>query len=213
MPATYNQIAGQKVQRLEAISDGVFAIALTLLVLDIKVPVSEAIKTEGQLFGAFCSLMPKLLSYFLSFMTLGIFWTGHTTQFSYIEKSDRHLNWICLFFLLFVSLLPFTTAFLSEHIHFKLSIGIYWLNIFLLGVVIYIQWVYAYNHDFLSISDGDKENINKVVRKRIIIAQSMYAVGALLSFISIYLSIVTIILIQLNYALAIFSPRNKKGRL
>jgi uncharacterized membrane protein len=210
MPATYNQIAGQKVQRLEAISDGVFAIALTLLVLDIKVPVSEAIKTEGQLFDAFCGLMPKLLSYFLSFMTLGIFWTGHTTQFSYIEKSDRHLNWICLFFLLFVSLLPFTTAFLSEHIHFKLSIGIYWLNIFLLGVVIYIQWVYAYKHNFLSVTDGDKENINKVVRKRIVIAQSLYAVGALLCFISIYLSIVTIILIQLNYALAIFSPRTKK---
>lgn len=95
---TYNQISGQKTQRVEAISDGIFAVALTLLVLDIKVPVSEGIKTEGQLFASLCHLMPKFLSYFLSFMTLGIFWTGHTAQFTYIEKSDRHLNWISLFF-------------------------------------------------------------------------------------------------------------------
>jgi len=208
---TYNQIAGQKVPRLEAISDGVFAIALTLLVLDIKVPVSEAIKTEGELFASLCNLMPKFLSYFLSFMTLGIFWTGSITQFTYIDKSDRHLNWICLFFLLFVSLLPFTTAFLSEHIQFKLSIGLYWLNIFLLGLVIYIQWAYAYKHDYLSISESEKPVVNKVIRKRIIIAQTLYAIGALLCFVNIYLSIIMIILIQLNYALAIFSRRPQKN--
>lgn len=74
---TYNQIAGQKVQRIEAISDGVFAIALTLLVLDIKVPVSEAIRTEAELFASLRSLLPKFLTYFLSFMTLGIFWTDN----------------------------------------------------------------------------------------------------------------------------------------
>jgi len=209
--STYNQIAGQKVPRLEAISDGVFAIALTLLVLDIKVPMGEAIKTERALFDSLCNLMPKFLSYFLSFMTLGIFWTGHTTQFIYIDKSDRHLNWIVLFFLLFVSLLPFTTAFLSEHIHFKLSVGLYWLNIFLLGLVIYIQWVYAYRHDYISCPEEQKPLINKLIRKRIIIAQTLYALGALLCFINIYLSIIVIILIQLNYALALFSRRRKNS--
>jgi uncharacterized membrane protein len=181
-----------------------------LLVLDIKVPVSEAIKTEKELFDSLCDLMPKFLSYFLSFMILGIFWTGYTTQFSYIDKSDRHLNWICLFFLLFVSLLPFTTAFLSEHIHFKLSIGLYWINIFLLGLVIYIQWVYAYNHDLISGSESEKQTANKLIRKRIIVAQTLYAAGALLCFINIYLSIIVIILIQLNYALPLFSMKRKR---
>ncbi len=132
---SYNQLAGQKVQRIEAISDGVFAIAMTLLILDIKVPLPEGIHTESQLWSAFLSLAPRLLSYLLGFMTLGIFWTGHSTQYSFIEKSDRHLNWLSLFFLLFVSLLPFTTAFLSEYIDFKFSIALYWLNIFLLGVI------------------------------------------------------------------------------
>ena len=72
----YNRIAGQRITRIEALSDGVFAIAMTLLVLDIKVPISESITSEKQLIDTFLTLTPKLLTYFLSFMTLGIFWTG-----------------------------------------------------------------------------------------------------------------------------------------
>jgi len=132
----YDQIAGFNRQRIEAISDGVFAIALTLLILDIKVPVSETIHGEKDLLKAFVGLAPKLLSYFLSFMTLGIYWSAHSSQFHYISKSDRHLNWINLFFLLFVSVIPFTTAFLSEFITFKFAIFIYWLNLTLLGAML-----------------------------------------------------------------------------
>lgn len=203
----YNQIAGQKVQRIEAISDGVFAIALTLLVLDIKVPVGEGIHTEKELFYSLCGLMPKFLAYFLSFMTLGIFWTGQSAQLRYIERSDRHLNWISLFFLLFVSVLPFTTAFLSEHIHFKVAIGIYWLNVLALGAVLYIHWNYAVKNGYADLPEAERPAIDKAIRRRIIIAQGLYACGALLCFINTYLSITVIILIQLNYALAFFFRR------
>ncbi|MEP7323498.1 MAG: TMEM175 family protein [Saprospiraceae bacterium] len=201
----YNQIAGRRVSRIEAISDGVFAVAFTLLVLDIKVPVVDHIHNEHDLMAAFFTLTPKLLSYFLSFMTLGIFWAGQAAQFTFIEKSNRHLNWISLFFLMFVSILPFTTAFLSEYIDFKFAIFIYWLNIFLLGLIIYINWYYAYTQDFLSVTGEEKIQINKAVRKRIISAQSLYFLGMLLCFINTYLSIAFIILVQLNYALALFS--------
>jgi uncharacterized membrane protein len=201
----YNQLAGQKFQRMEALSDGVFAIAMTLLILDIKVPLSETIHTEADLFSAFFALSPKLLSYLLGFMTLGIFWTGHAAQYNFIEKSDRHLNWLSLFFLLFVSLLPFTTAFLSEYINYKFSIGLYWFNIFLLGITLLFHWEYAVRHGFLSLSGPEKTAVTKAIRERIILAQTYYAIGALLSFFSTYASVVTIILIQLNYALALFS--------
>lgn len=207
----YNEIAGQKTQRIEAVSDGVFAIALTLLVLDIKEPLSEAIKTEGELLNAFCALTPKFLAYFLSFMTLGIFWTGHSAQFIYIEKSDRHLNWISLFFLLFVSVLPFTTAFLSEFIHFRLSIALYWLNIFALGITLYLHWGYAEKHGFIS-TPGNVQPavIGKAIKRRIVVAQTLYAVGALLCFINNYLSIAFTIIVQLNYAIAFgFSKKHK----
>ena len=70
----YNLISGFRLQRIEAISDGVFAIALTFLALDIKVPTSEFIHTEKELFSTFLQLSPKLLTYFLSFVTMGIYW-------------------------------------------------------------------------------------------------------------------------------------------
>ncbi len=119
---------------------------------------------------------------------------------------------ISLFFLLFVSVLPFTTAFLSEHIQFKLSIGIYWLNIFLLGVLIYAHWVYAEKHGFISIPANEEPFVSKAIKRRVIHAQTYYAIGALLCFINIYLSIFVIILIQLNYALALFSGPLKKNK-
>jgi len=207
----YNQIAGLNNQRIEAISDGVFAIALTLLILDIKVPVSEFITTEKDLFNAFVGLAPKLLSYFLSFMTLGIYWAAHSSQFHYISKSDRHLNWINLFFLLFVSIVPFTTAFLSAFITFKLAIGIYWLNVFLLGLMLAINWKYALKNDFISLDDNEKVLVTNAIKKRVIEAQTFYSLGALLCLINTYLSIAVLIFIQLNYALALTSKWSKKN--
>jgi uncharacterized membrane protein len=203
----YNQIAGQKMHRVEAISDGVFAVALTLLVLDIKVPVNGSIHTERELFNSFCHLTPKFLTYFLSFMTLGIFWVGQSVQLNHMEKYDRNLNWISLFFLLFVSILPFSTAFLSEHIQFRFSIGLYWLNIFLLGLVLYIHWTYAIRNNHVSLQEPERAAVSIAIKRRIIVAQALYAIGALLCFVNIYLSIGMIILIQLNYALAIFTRR------
>lgn len=94
----YNKIAGQRVQRIEALSDGVFSIAMTLLVFNLKDPVGGLVQSDTQLLHALYDTLPELLTYFLSFMTLGIFWTGQSTQFAYIEKYDRNLNWISLFF-------------------------------------------------------------------------------------------------------------------
>jgi uncharacterized membrane protein len=203
----YNNIAGQKLQRIEALSDGVFAICLTLLVLDIKVPISEAIKTESELIHSFILLTPKFLAYVLSFMTLGIFWVGHSTQLQFIDKSDKNVNWINLFFLLFVSLLPFTTAFLSEYIEFKFVILVYWLNLFLMGVFVYINWKYAYKKNYLSLPEDEAQHTNKLISQRIITAQALYAFGALLCFINTYLSIAVIIMIQFNFAFGIISQK------
>lgn len=206
-PKTYNDIAGQKAGRLEALSDGVFAIALTLLVLELHVPVIESIHSEGAVLTALYALAPKLLAYFLSFMTLGIFWVGHSAQFNYIDKSDRNLTWLTLFFLLFVSLIPFSTAFLGEYFDSKAAVGLYWLNIFALGATLFVHWNYAYRHRLSHIPPAERESINRSVRGRILIAQALYAGAALLAFINTYLAIGLIILIQLNYALGLI-PRS-----
>jgi len=201
----YNQISGQNIQRIEALSDGVFAIAITLLVLDIGVPAREHISSEKDLIIGFGKLMPKLLSYLLSFMTLGIFWTAHSSIFHFIKKSDRNLNWINLAFLLFVTLTPFTTAFLSEYIEFRFAVGIYWLNLFLIGMMLNKVLNYANKHNFINTELVEKSEIRQAMLRRGILAQTLYACGALLCFISTYFSITVLILVQLYFVLGLFS--------
>ncbi|MBC9931202.1 TMEM175 family protein [Chitinophaga qingshengii] len=209
MKLSYNKIAGKSTSRIEAISDGIFAVAMTLLVLEIKVPAAEGKITEGELAHVFLAQMPRFLVYFLSFMTAGIFWVGQSAQFAYIHKSDRNLNWISLLFLLFVSLLPFSTAFLSDYTNYRFAIFVYWFNILMLGVSLYINWSYAVKHGFVETEEGN-EAISGAIKQRIVVAQLLYFAGALLCFINTYLSIGFIILVQLNYAFGIISGRNKR---
>jgi uncharacterized membrane protein len=209
----YNQISGQNIQRIEFLSDGVFAIAITLLVLDIRVPIRDNISSEKDLIIAFFKLTPKLLTYFLSFMTLGIFWTAHSTQFHFIEKSDRNFNWLNLSFLLFVTTTPFTTAFLSEYITFKFAIAVYWLNLFLLGTMLRRMFRYADKHDYFKTDIIEKAEIKKAMMLRGIVAQSLYALGALLCFINTYLSITFLTMVQLFFALALFSRSQSRVEL
>lgn len=201
--SSYNKIAGRRLQRIEALSDGVFSIAMTFLVFNLKDPLSGVAASDEQLLTSFGAILPNLLAFLLSFMTLGIFWTGHTTQFHYIEKSDRNLNWISVFFLMFVSLLPFTTSVLSAHINNKVALGLYWLNILALGIMLYVHWSYAVKKGFLSGEENERAIANRAIRNRIIQAQTFYCIGAALCFISVYLSIFIIIVIQLNYAFGI----------
>src|SRR5262245_24148903 len=155
MRTHYNHIAGQSLDRLAALSDGVFAIAMTLLVLDLRVPASEAfhlmqplwapgaIQSEQAMLDILVQLAPRLLTYFMSFLTLGIFWVGQQTQLNVFTRSNRTLTWFQLAFLLAVSLMPFTTALLAEFITYRLALLVYWLNLLLLGVVLFASWRYA----------------------------------------------------------------------
>ena len=208
----YDQISGQSIHRLEFLSDGVFAICFTLLILDIKVPIAEGIHSEHDLAHAFATLSPKLAAYLLSFMTLGIFWVAHSAQFYYIKKSDRKHTWINIFFLLFVSVIPFTTAFLSEYIAFKFSVALYWLNLFLLGQMLFFNWRYVEKHHLMDENIEQKRDIGKAIRRRGIIAQICYVAGALLCLINNYLSIGILMGIQAGFALGLFSRRMKNNK-
>jgi uncharacterized membrane protein len=187
------------------LSDGIFAVAMTLLVLDLHTPVAKVLthptlSDESALWGELARLAPNLLTYFLSFMTLGIFWVGQQTQLNHFARSDRHLTWIHLAFLLMVSLMPFSTSLLSSNITYRVALVEYWLNIFLLGVILYVSLWYAW-HAAL-VKDEMTKEIRAASERRIIIAQALYAFGALLCIFSTYVSIGFIVLAQLNYAIA-----------
>jgi uncharacterized membrane protein len=143
MTTSYNQIAGQSVERLAALSDGIFAVAMTLLVLDLRVPAQEAIHSEHDLWRALVALSPRLVMYLMSFLTLGIFWIGQQTQLNHLACSDRSLSWIHILFLFAVSITPFSTMLLAEFTAYRLALLEYWLNILLLGSTLYFSWVCA----------------------------------------------------------------------
>jgi uncharacterized membrane protein len=196
----YNQIAGRSVDRLAALSDGVFAFAMTLLVLDLRVPAVELVHSEHDLWHSLAALAPNLLTYLMSFMTLGIFWVGQQTQLNKTERSDRDLAWIHLVFLLAVTLIPFSTKLLAAFIVYRTALVVYWLNVLALGAALWWSWQYVRRAGLLK--KDTPANLDTLIMQRIGIAQALYAFGALLCIFSTYLSIGFIILVQLNYALA-----------
>jgi TMEM175 potassium channel family protein len=200
MNTRYNAIAGQSVERLAALSDGVFAVAMTLLVLDLRLPVREAIHGDHDLWRALVALLPQIVTYMMSFLTLGIFWIGQQTQLNHLSRSDRSLSWIHLFFLFSVTLVPFSTRLLSEFISFRIALIVYWLNILLLGATLYLSWQCASETGLVSVDMPS--DVPTAIKRRIVVAQALYAFGALLCIFSTYWSMAFIVLIQLNYAIA-----------
>jgi len=206
MASAYNRLAGQSVERLAALSDGIFAVAMTLLVLDLRAPAASAIHDERALWQALVALAPRLLVYMMSVLTLGIFWVGQQTQLNHLARSERSLTWLHIGFLFFVSLTPFSTALLAEFIAFRVALVVYWLNIACLGAMLYFSWVCARGRPGL-IRDDSPPEVHGAIERRIVIAQSLYALGAALCVISTTASLVFIVLVQLNYALAPRLPR------
>jgi uncharacterized membrane protein len=215
MHSLYNRVAGQNVERLAALSDGIFAVAMTLLVLDLRVPAAEAVHSEQDLRRVLVALAPRLVIFLMSIMTLGIFWVGQQTQLNYFGRSDRNLAWIHIAFLGAVSLTPFSTSLLAEFIHYRTALLVYWSNILILGLILYWSWSYANRAQLLV--DDLPQDVHPAVIRRIVVAQSLYTAGALLCFFNTYYSIAAIVLIQLNYAIAprfcwgIFSRKSSKG--
>ena len=200
MTTSYNRIAGQSVERLAALSDGVFAVAMTLLVLDLRVPATEAIHSEHELWRALVALSPRLVMYMMTFLTLGIFWVGQQTQLNHLARSDRSLSWIHIMFLFAVTLTPFSTMLLAEFPAYRLALIVYWLNILLLGTTLYFSWICAMDKSLVK-HDLPSE-VPIAIKRRILIGQALYAFGALLCVFNTYWSIAFIVLVQLNYAIA-----------
>src|SRR5215469_7195053 len=162
MARSYFHFSGQSLGRLAALSDGIFAVAMTLLILNVHVPTAalsqveqplwagNAMRLEATLWSALEPLGPQVLTYLLSFLTLGIFWAGQQTQLNHFSRSDHRLTWIHLIFLLVVVLMPFSTALLTVFITFRLAMLIYWLNIFLLGTLLFVSIRYAQHAGLLA---------------------------------------------------------------
>lgn len=198
----YNKIAGRSLERIAAISDGIFAVAMTLLVLDLKTPAAEAIHSSAGLFQALGAMYPQFTAYVLSFLTLGIFWMGQQSQLSFVQESDRGFSWMHLGYLCSISFLPFSTRLLSEFFTLRAAIFVYWVNLFLPGALLYLAWKHADRHRMLKADLTDE--VRCAFERRVLVSQALYAAGALLCLVDNRLAIAVILLLQLNY---VFAPR------
>ena len=159
--------------RLEALTDGVFAIVMTLLVLEISVPEIAQSSLHAELPQRLLELWPKLLSYVISFIILGLFWYMHHHAFHYIKRSDSGLIWLNILFLMFIALIPFSTSVFGDYGTEQLPLIIYATNLMLALVMRVIIWTYA---------TGKQRLVDRDISPRLVKWDKLSSIGMLLIF-------------------------------
>jgi len=167
-----------RTQRIEGLTDGIFAIAMTLLVIDLRLPELGQAFTDGTFWQAVSGLASHFLSFALSFVILGILWIGHHNQMHYIRKADRGFLWLNIVFFMFISLVPFSASVLAAASGLRLASVLYALNLMAAGIVLNAIWQYALRHDL--VEEKLDPGLVRMVTIRILMAPAFY-VAAILS--------------------------------
>lgn len=209
MSAEGTEEGGLGKSRIEAFSDGVFAIAITLLVLDIKVPTPTDTPLP-RLLPRLLSLWPELFSYALSFVIIGVYWVAHHLMLHALKRADRTLLWINNLFLMCVALIPFSAGVLGQYRHAQVAVVLYGLNLIVVGLSLQFLWSYATRTPRLS---------DAPIPPRLVRAGSVRTLGAIglnviaisLSFLSPGLSLAVYWLVPLLYVL-MQSRDDRRGR-
>ncbi len=174
--------------RVEAFSDGVFSIVMTLLILDVRVP-EVVVTTNIELWQHLLTLWPLVATYFVTFIVLSVFWINHHFVFhSFAKAVNRQLNLLNLFYLMFIAFVPFSAHLLGNFHQFQAGVIIYGINIFI--VVLFARWMtyYIRQHPEL-LADGLSSRIMKQGNLRGSLALFCYLLGIAVSFFSTELSI------------------------
>jgi len=129
-------------KRLESLNDGIFAIVMTLIVLEVRVPSGS----ESTLVSQISEVLPTLLTYFLTFITLGILWFGNRAQSEYLKVANHPLVWLNLLFLSAIALVPFSAALIARYPTSRFAVVEYGLHLTVASVVHGLTWLYAVRH-------------------------------------------------------------------
>ncbi len=164
--------------RIEALTDGIFAVAMTLLVLDLKLPEAMGGIDEAGFRAALAALLPKLESYVISFLALCVFWLGHHRLMTLMRGVDHLFLWRNLLFILFITFVPFTTSLMGEHRELYDAPLLYGANLALILGAQFAMWWRAVFH-LMDLSHADAVARWRVVRSRYLLALGVI-VGALL---------------------------------
>ena len=190
-------VGGLSTNRLVAFSDGVFAVAITLLVLNLQIP---QLASTSELVSRLGALWSKLLSYTLSFVIVGIYWVAHHNTFHYIQRSDRNLLWLNILLLMCIVFLPFPTALLGQYPEQRVSVIIYAGTLVITGLVIQTLWWYATSGYHLVDRDIDPLLVQRATRRNLT-APLLYLLAIGISLFSVPASLVLFLLVPLYYIL------------
>ena len=144
--------SSKELDRLIFFSDAVFAIVMTLLILDIRVPDVAPREVPGLVFD----LWPKILSYALRVHVIGLYWIGHHQSFRYVRSYDRTLLWLNLVFLLSISFIPFPTALLGEYGELRFSVIFYAASLGVARLLLALMWWYVVSGPIRTSDDLDR---------------------------------------------------------
>ena len=201
-----NESGAKETARVEAFSDGVFAIAITLLVLDIHVP---EVKNNESLLQLLLADWTTHLAFLIGFFTILVCWINHHYMFEHIRRCNGMLLLLNGFKLLVVSFTPFATAVISRYIgtiHQQTATNLYALNFFLMGLAMTGIWCYAYQNEMTK--SGSPEFL-KAVNQLYIFAPIISGVILILSFINIWICLTLFGIMFLIYVI----PKKSAARL
>ncbi len=178
--------------RLETLTDGIFAIAMTLLVLDLKVP--HQIEDLPK-------LLPNLIVFLISFLVLGNYWVANHTEFRFIKRSDHGLIWLSIFFNLFICLVPFSASLLGEHNGEKTAVFIYGINLLCVTITHYLVWMHAIKNKLVVELDPKLVSSGNLLSYLALIP---YILAIIFGFVDTRISILIYALTPLPYIFGIY---------
>ncbi len=197
--------AGIELERLMFFSDAVFAIAITLLVLEIKVPEREAIRSSAEFAAYLGAEFPRFFAFVLSFFLIGYYWLMHHTMFRYIRRWDDALLVLDLVLMMCVAFLPFPVALLGGFRHQPLAMAFYSGAMALTGLVQGALWWHASRRRRLTDAHLSPD-IARYVMFRALVLPVILAISLPLAFINTLLS-------MLSWVLVVPAMRIVGGRL
>jgi uncharacterized membrane protein len=199
-PRDYPPVERSETARIEAFSDGVFAIAITLLIIEIHVPAREHAETLGH---ELLRIWPSYAGYLTSFLTIGVMWINHHHVFTYIVRSDRTLLLLNTLLLLMIAFVPFPTAVLAQFVETdgaRAAAVLYGATLTLTAICFFVWWRYASSGRRLigdHVSDDELADITRAYTPGTL----LYGGSALVAFASPWVSAVLYFVIAVFYAL------------
>lgn len=200
-----SSIAGLSKGRVEALTDGIFATVMTVLVLTLSVPLVASSLTGSQLTqgvdAAVANLVPDILSYVLSFLLLAVMWMSHHYVFHYISKINRQILWLNIIFLLTIGFIPFSTALLGRYPFVQLPVIIYGANV--AGVAIAMQGFLQYAvRSKMLIAEGDAAELMNRIIFRWRLGVIIYSSAIVVSFVSTQISVAIYVIALCYYVIS-----------